>query len=578
MHIVSQMLLGLGFFFVGMRWVKENLNHLSSRGFRLAIARFTNNSFLSSTLGLVFGMVMQSATAVVFILTSMVDSNVISVRRALPVVSWTNVGLTALAFVVSFNIHPIIAYLIGIAGVALAFLKRPNAQSILGVVLGIGLIFYGLQTVGEGAAPLKDYPWFKQALDYTVRSGLIAFLVGVLLSLAIQSNTAATLVVIALANAGTLDFNEGSMLIYGTNLGTIVLRLLLSAGLSVSARKLVRFEDLFCLISGVLMVSIYYLEHWAHLPLIKFAAERLFPGELDFQLAFAFLISNLLPALLLTPFYGPMQKLLDKLWPAGDDEIDGSLKYLTPQSLSDPETALDLVRMEHSRLLHRIAGYPAIALDSSSDQVLRVEKLHRVYVSLSTQLTEFLTDLADERIPHSTVHRVTHSQGVQSLIGYIEESVRELITTLIQASDSMEDKGPSREILQALQEILDKSVFAVRTGNEQALLELRRTCRSKGNLVQRIHKSVIKAETRANQDTASLAVLNLAGEFELIVWMMHRLVKGISDSDHLSALTPPASKEVPQQADGDTVESPAEEPGGEGDAAPAETYSDDEGG
>ena len=266
--IVGQMVLGLGLFFIGMHMVGENLRRLTSRSFRTLVARFTADSIRGSLLGAAFGALMQSATAVTFILVNMVGSGLIGGRQALPIIAWANVGLTVLAFVAGLNIRPEVVYLVGISGLAMAFLKRPAAQVVCGVWVGIGLLLFGLQTISAGARPLQNLPWFQTLLHETVHAPMIGFAAGFLLALLVQSNTAATLIVVALAGAGALDLSQASMIIYGTNLGTIVIRVILAAGLRGSAQRLVRFEDFFCLVSGALMVALFYMEKWFHSPLV----------------------------------------------------------------------------------------------------------------------------------------------------------------------------------------------------------------------------------------------------------------------------------------------------------------------
>src|SRR5205807_235234 len=98
-----------------MHLVTENLRHLSSRSFRTLVARFTADSIRGSLLGLVFGALMQSATAVTFILVNMVSSSLIGCRQALPVIAWANVGLTVLAFFAGLNIRTEVLYLVGMS-------------------------------------------------------------------------------------------------------------------------------------------------------------------------------------------------------------------------------------------------------------------------------------------------------------------------------------------------------------------------------------------------------------------------------------------------------------------------------
>jgi phosphate:Na+ symporter len=98
---------------------------------------------------------------------------------------------------------------------------------------------------------LKSEPWFAQALEAALASPLQAFAIGIVASALLQSNTGAAMVIITLGAGGAFSLAAAAPAIYGTNLGAIALRAFLSRGLSGSAIRLVRMEDLFCLFSGV---------------------------------------------------------------------------------------------------------------------------------------------------------------------------------------------------------------------------------------------------------------------------------------------------------------------------------------
>ena len=148
---------------------------------------------------------MQSATAVTFILVSLTDSGLIKARAAAPIIVWCNVGLTALAFVTTLNIHPIVAYVVGGAGIALGTLRIPFWQTLAGSLLGMGLILFGLEEMGAGAAPLKDDAWFQSAMSFALGYSSLTFLAGVLVAMLLQSNTGAAMLIITFAANGVLD-------------------------------------------------------------------------------------------------------------------------------------------------------------------------------------------------------------------------------------------------------------------------------------------------------------------------------------------------------------------------------------
>ncbi|MBY0522975.1 MAG: Na/Pi symporter [Gemmataceae bacterium] len=524
MDIAGQILLGLGVFFVGMRLVGDNLRHLSSRSFRSLVARSTASGARAAGLGFVFGALMQSATAVTFILVNMVGSGLITSRQALPVISWANVGLTAIGFVAGLNIHTLVLYLIGVAGLGIAFIKKPGFQLQAGVVLGIGLVLYGLQTIAAGAAPLHDFPWFDTLLNEAVHAPLLAFGAGVLMGFAVQSNTAAALIVIALAQANALTFSQASMVIYGTNLGTIAMRVLLSADLRGSALQLVRFEDLFCLVSGVLMVILYYVETGLQLPLVG-ALARTASDRIQIQLAIVFLLSNLLPALLLQPFLGTVHGWLNRRWPRGREEEEAAPRYLHSRALGDPVTALDLLMREHARLLRHAGEHLAVIQASAAAQHLDGETIHQAFTSLASQVGDFTNDLARSPLIATCTVRLRLAQNVASIIGYLEESARDFASAFVRLPAG--SSGVAAPLAEGLAALWAAGVEATDTLNADVVARLREGTRRHGPTADQLQGCRAKIE---GEGPVLAEFVDLASAYELIVWMLHRLATVLADA------------------------------------------------
>jgi phosphate:Na+ symporter len=519
--IVGQMVLGLGLFFIGMHLVGDNLRHLSSCSFRTLVARLTDNRVRGTLLGSVFGALMQSATAVTFILVNMVGSGLIVCRQALPIIAWANVGLTLLAFVAGLSIRTEVLYLVGISGLAMAFLRRPTAQLVSGIAVGISLLLFGLETISAGARPLHDLVWFQTLLHETVHSPLIGFAVGLLLAMLVQSNTAATLIVIALAHAGAMDLAQATMIIYGTNLGTIVIRVVLAAGLHGSAMQLVRFEDFFCLVSGALMMTLFYAEKGWNLPLVGALVERLSP-ELSLQLAVVFFLSNLLPAILLWPFLGAVERGLCRLWPPGKAEEDSVPKFLRPQAHVDPATALDLVLREEARLLRHAGGHFECLRQHPVARRMSSEDIHQAFASLSQRVAEFNAALARNPDARTSAERLNLVQQELALIGELEETARELARTLSSKDDVL--GGCVGSVIERLAETWDLAVRAADSLREDGITKLRQMTRKRGPLSEGVRAQCsIPASQSAQINLAEL--LDLSGTVERLAWMLHHLAK-----------------------------------------------------
>lgn len=500
MSPLNALIFGLGLFFLGLKLTGENLRRLVGSGFREIIKRTTHSPLLGASLGIGTGALMQSATAVTFILVSMSSSGLIKPQAAAPIVIWCNVGLTALAFVTTLNIHPLIAFIVGGAGIVLGTIRIAFWQSLAGTLLGIGLILIGLGQMSSGAAPLEHAEWFRQGMSFAVAYPPLTFLAGIAAAVLLQSNTGAAILVITFASTGFISLEPAMLLIYGTNLGAIGLRIFLSAGLHGSALRLVRLEDLFCLFSGFVMVSLYAIEH-SGIPLIAAFVSSLHV-ETATKLAVVFLLSNLIPALLLSPLLGTCAKLLRKLWPDRPAAEDLSKPlYINTPALEDPSTALDLMEKELSRLLSTISTTaPKTEEDEPSQD----------FQNLSLAIENFAAKLATRGgLDQNTAGHLHILRAELSIIRHIEEGVRYFAAAIDRQT------GPA-ELRPALDDLLQLAVRASASNEPTAVDELWTRTKLKGPEMTALQSKI---------QTASLSATALFEDFTIAVWTMHRLAK-----------------------------------------------------
>ena len=527
MNEIAQFALGLGVFFVGMQMVGEHLRQLSGPSFRALVARFTASGWAGAALGLAAGAMMQSATGVTFILVNMVTSGLITAEAALPVIAWTNVGLTALAFVVSFDTHPLVAWSVGISGVAASLVRHRVTKQVANVLVGIALLLFGLQTMSGAAGPLEQAAWLQTLVSLTIASMPIAFLTGFLLAALLQSNTGATLLVITLASGGVFGLEPAVMLIYGTNLGAIVLRWLLAAGMRGPAVHLVRFEDLFCLLSGILMVTLFYIERETGIPLVLAVVKWVSP-RVALQLAMTFLLSNLLPALVMWPLRGQAMALVSRLWPVAAEADPSAPKYLTTQSLADPVTAVDLIPRELARLLARLeasahdsrVGAGSAELDDQQDDD---------FAALAARIDDFAGQLALASLQRSVAERLNVAREMISVVGYLVDSYAQLRHSLAILRPFSGTEQVCEQVLGAIDSLLTAAIRAVDTRQPDAISRLREQSRRHGELVEQTRAKCVRGAAADEVGKSAIAqrtaVLKVLGDFDLITWIVHRLSK-----------------------------------------------------
>src|SRR5262249_42387215 len=198
-------------------------------------------------------------SGVVLTLVSLVSSGLTTVRRALPVVTWANVGCGALIFIAVLDLRLGILYLIGLAGVAYAF-DRSHRTELFSAGLGVAMLFYGIELMQTGAEPLRQFPQFANLVNGSGQSLLLPFLGGAGLSFATQSATAVSILAIGMVRTGLLDPFAAMMALYGANVGSTVARMVLSSALKGTVRGLTAYQDMFKLTGAALFATLLYVE------------------------------------------------------------------------------------------------------------------------------------------------------------------------------------------------------------------------------------------------------------------------------------------------------------------------------
>lgn len=518
--IANELVLGLGLFFLGMVLTGDNLRQLSGPSFRSLVAKPAANPFLGSIIGLGFGALMQSATAVTFILANMVKTKLINFAAATPILLWCNVGLTALAFVVTFDIHPLVAWIVGLSGIVMGFVKKPGSKAVAGVCLGVGLILFGLQSMGAGAAPLKEAAWFQEVLQVFEHNFLFAFLGGFVLAVLLQSNTGATMLVITLAKVGAVEFEIASALIYGANLGAIPLRNLLAFSQGPEARCLTRLEDAFCILSGGLMLGLFYLEQVAHVPLIHALVSNLATTE-NSQLALVFLLSNLLPATLLIGFSGKIARFLQNKLPP-ESETNPLPSFLNTRVLDDPSTALDSFAKEIVRLLATIKPMPIHSIDGEDEDK---GEPNLEFSEIAKNIDQFGLELAQKALFSRKDAHLLHTLRAEfSMVRYIEETTRSFNRGLGRSHYRHQMTDEADAMREFLQKGLGLAVKASDSLQADAIQALREFTRKTNPDFDHVHQ---RGLTRRASESATnnLWLASLQDDFETAVWMLHRYAK-----------------------------------------------------
>ncbi len=429
-EIVALLVAGLGVFFLGLELVSTGFQASGSRRLRTLIRRSTKNIASCTVLGVLSGAVMQSASAVTVVLGSMTTSGMITVRQALPIVASANVGTTALVFIGALDIRVAVLYLVGLSGIVYSVSSEFHWRSLTSIALGLGLLLYGSDLMTLGASGVERSLWFQEFVRAGHGSSAESFLLGTLASFLAQSTTAVALITVALSGAQLLSLPDAMMMVYGANLGSTLVRILLSHGRTGTGRQISGFQDLFKTAGAALFVGLYYLEYIGRVPLIGALVGHV-STHVPLQVALVNLCFNATMFVIGILVAGPLERFLVRTWPPSTVEDLSVPKYINHDALGEPETAIDLLEKEQARVAARLRDHlELLRPENRLAQTVDAPALHRGFLTLFAEIEHYYNALVGKHLAARTAERLSNVHGRFSLLALVEDSLHQLAVSV----------------------------------------------------------------------------------------------------------------------------------------------------
>lgn len=235
----------VGLFLYGMKVMSEGLQKVAGDRMRNILSAMTKNRFAGVLTGILITALIQSSSASTVMVVSFVNAGLMSLAQSMAVIMGANIGTTFTAWIISIfgfkvNIYAFALPLIGFA-VPLLFSKKSNYKSIGEFMIGFSFLFMGLDFIGQNVPDLKSSPEiFAFLQDYASRgflSVLIFVLVGLVVTMIIQSSAATFAIVLIMSAKGWIPFDMACAIVLGSNIGTTITPILASLGANVAAKK-----------------------------------------------------------------------------------------------------------------------------------------------------------------------------------------------------------------------------------------------------------------------------------------------------------------------------------------------------
>ncbi|WP_145180755.1 Na/Pi cotransporter family protein [Gimesia aquarii] len=431
---------GLGIFLLGMKYMSQGLQSIAGASLRRLIGAVTNNRLLATIVGFLVTVLVQSSSVTTVMTVGFVNSGLMSLTQAIGVIMGANVGTTVTGWILVLKIGKYGLPMLGVAAFVYLFTKHEKVRYTALAVMGVGMVFFGLQLMKEACKFLKDMPEFQDwFLHFTANTyvGLYqCMLVGCILTILVQSSSATLGITISLAATGLIPFETAAALVLGENIGTTVTALLASLGTTTNARRAAYFHVLFN-ISGVIWISTIFFWYVKFIPWLIDAdvtkavmvnGQASYPGSVK-AIAATHSVFNILNTLVFLPFAGKIAKLLTRIVKDQPEEIS-HLTSLDIRILETPVLAIEqsrgeVIKMgeicdEMAQILNRI-------LSREKPDPEEVEKLFQDEKELDRmqdEITHYITHLLSMDLPQEIISngrcQLRMADEYESISDYLE--------------------------------------------------------------------------------------------------------------------------------------------------------------
>ncbi len=552
---ILKILGSLGVFLYGMKVMSEGIQRTAGDRMRKIMATMTHNRFAGVTTGLVTTGLIQSSSATTVMVVSFVNAGLLTLVESISIIMGANLGTTLTAWIIAtigkFSLSKIALPIIGL-GLPLFFAGKNKWKSFGEVLIGFGLLFYGLHLLKDSVPDVKsmlassDVAVKAQAENIRDFIGMLSgkgylsvmgfLLIGVVLTLMVQSSSAAMAITVTLAIQGWIGFHESAAIVLGENIGTTVTAWLASIGTSVSAKRAARAHFLFNMLGVVWMLAVFFpftsAVAWLgeHLP-DSFRTEN-HSSEEGFKLAIFHSLFNLMNIALLIGFVPQIARLVTK-WVKEPDEIEPRtprLKFISSGMVNIGE--LNIPEAEKATLelaaitKTMFSGYLAVFSDPDTDlstEVKRLKQLEDDADVLTHDITEYLVKTSAAELSEVNARTIGRMLRIVSEMEEISDAIYRLIqiTNLKYSKSRAIRTDATEKVLEFAKHISDLIDLYTDVLENGVTEEKLRKAESIEKATDRLRKSHNKeAMKRMSLDATTvkteMVVIDMNNQFELI--------------------------------------------------------------
>lgn len=419
---------GLAIFLHGMTIMTDGLKTAAGSQMKKFLAVMTRNRWTSLLAGTGITATIQSSSVTTVLAVGFVSAGLLSFQSTLGLILGANLGTTITAQIIAFKVTRAAWMMIASGYLFSMVFSKKSFKDIGTIILGLGLIFLGMNIMGEAIEPLKTYTPFIQLMQ-GLDNYLAGILIGTVFTAAIQSSSATAGVVIVLTSQGLLSTGAGIAIILGANIGTCVTAVLSAIGKPLAAMR-VALSHIFFNVAGVLL-WFGLIDQLAHL------VEMISNGDQARQIANAHTLFNVANTIVFIWFVAPVSALVMRLLP-GAKSIEERVfpELLHSYYLENPSMALDLAGNAIWQMGEKIVeilehGIKA-AIYGNSSELVELRKRDELIDNGHVEILFFLKQVQSIQISAKESERL---EGQIEAVNILEAAADLITTDMMEAAE-----------------------------------------------------------------------------------------------------------------------------------------------
>ena len=352
--IVLKFIGALALLLYGMNMLSNGIQKGAANSLQRLLGIVSGNRFTAVLTGLLVTAIIQSSGATTVMVVSFVNAQIISLTQAIGIIFGANIGTTVTAWIVSlfgfsFKIASVAIPLFGI-GFFITCLKRGKLQSAGEMLMGFGLLFYGLSLLSDSLKLSPESVDFLQRFSNLGLGGLLlGVLIGAVITALIHSSSAMTAIVLTMAANGSLTWEFSAAVVLGSNIGSTIDAILSAIGSSTNAKRAALVHVCFNVAGTILALIVFK----PFLALIDLIVPKAPVDNITTHIAMLHTVFNICCTCIFLPFVNQIAAIVSKI--IKQSETEENSNYKLPMIFSSGHGSIELYVLQAEKEIEKMA-------------------------------------------------------------------------------------------------------------------------------------------------------------------------------------------------------------------------------